>query len=141
VLDKWEYAYDWGEEHGINSGTIERYGVRYAKEMVKPSPAKGKFAEDEDYVGPALVVPHWWNGRLVGWQSRWFEEDRPKWVSKWTNTTDFPAQETLYGWDLLPRTKSIMVVESAKTVQVLGNQALRRGVLLSASSWTQGRFG
>src|ERR1700750_756452 len=95
---------------------VERYGIRYAAEMTKPSPKRGKFTDDDDYVGPAYVFPHFWKDRLVGWQCRWLDDDRPEWVKKWTNTTDFPKTETLYGWDRFPGGSARVVVESVKTV-------------------------
>lgn len=136
VLDKYEPAYEWGESIGLNAHVIDQYCVLYAPEAVKRSPQKGKFAEDSDYVGPAILWPHHWNKRLVGWQSRWLANDRPEWVKKWTNTVDFPKESTIYGYELVrnfqpdlkqrplmrevPQVGKIYVVESAKTVLKLG---------------------
>jgi DNA primase len=116
VLDQWEPAYRYAEEQGLNNQVVDTYGIKYAANMVKASPRRGKFADDEDYVGPAYIFPHYWNERLVGWQCRWLDEDRPEWVKKWTNTDDFPKSETLYGWDRFPGGSSRVVVESVKTV-------------------------
>jgi hypothetical protein len=68
------------------------------------------------YVGPALIIPHFFRGRLVGYQERWLADDRPKRVPKYTNTDEFPKRETLFGWDNLPREGTVVVVESAMTV-------------------------
>jgi hypothetical protein len=69
---------------------------------------------DENYQGPCIIFPHYWKGRLVGWQHRWLADDRPKWVSKYTNTPDFPKAVTLYG---VPRPSPlpVVVVESVPT--------------------------
>lgn len=119
VLEKWNYA--WTRKVSPNIAdpkAIERYGVRFADEAFKPAPRNGKFSEDDPYTGPAIIWPHFWNERLVGWQTRWLDDNRPKWVSKWTNTVDFPRDETLYGWDRLEH-DDILVCESAKTVVFL----------------------
>lgn len=117
VLDKWPLAVEYGESIGIWSLAIEHYDVRYAEAHTKPAPVKGKFAKDDDYVGPAIIWPHYWNDRLVGWQSRWLDDDRPEWCGKWTNTVDFPKDNTVYGYHRLNRpVKMLHVVESAKSV-------------------------
>lgn len=67
------------------------------------------------YTGPALIIPHYFGGRLVGWQARWMADDRPKRVPKYVNTDDFPKQQTLFGYDI-PKTICPVVVESALTV-------------------------
>lgn len=116
VIAKYEPAYGYGESVGLNAEVIEQYNVLWAPEAVKPAPKKGKFADDNDYSGPAVIWPHYWNGRLVGWQSRWMDDERPEWVAKWTNTTDFPKDSTIYGWHLKEKSGKTHVAESAKTV-------------------------
>lgn len=127
VLEKWEPAYGYAEEQGLNSEVVEEYGVLFAEAAVKRSPGKGKFADDPDYVGPAIIWPHYWNDRLVGWQSRWLDDDRPEWCKKWTNTVDFPKDSTLYGYHLAQPKYRLFVVESAKSVlklRQMGQQAV-----------------
>jgi DNA primase len=72
------------------------------------------------YTGPALIVPHFFRGRLVGYQERWLDDDRPDHVKKWTNTDDFPKGETLYNWDRAVEHSGmgheVVVVEAAMTV-------------------------
>lgn len=120
VLEKWNFAYEWGEANGLNNKVIESYNVLYAPEAVKRSPGKGKFADAPDYAGPAIIWPHYWNKRLVGWQSRWLADDRPEFVKKWTNTVDFPKDNTLYGYQFLVPGKT-HAVESAKSVLKLNS--------------------
>jgi hypothetical protein len=143
VLAKWDYAFEYGTSVGLNMDVIEEYNVLYAPKYTKPSPPRGKFADDPDYVGPAVIWPHWWNERLVGWQARmlgctecWHDhgpgmlccddtgkdcdctaefEPRPEWAKKWINTVDLPKDSTLYGYHLL-KPGFVYVVESAKTV-------------------------
>ncbi len=82
------------ERRGIDIGTAEDFGLCYNARAARPF-------KDETYHGPAVYFPHFWAGRLVGWQQRWLdrEEDRPKWVPKYTMTPDFPKNETLFGYD------------------------------------------
>jgi len=42
-----------------------------------------------------------WKGRLVGWQNRWLapDDERPDWIKKYTNTTGFPKEMTIWGFD------------------------------------------
>lgn len=106
---------DYATSRWISDEVLERHNVRYNSKMFRPSPSKGKFAEDSDYEGPAIVFPHYWHGRLVGWQTRWLEDDevRPEWVPKYTNTTDLPKESTIYGWDQLETDgRPTVVVES-----------------------------
>jgi hypothetical protein len=141
VLEKWEPAYEYGASIGLNEWVIDKYNVLYAEAAVKRSPGRGKFEGVEDHVGPAIIWPHYWNDRLVGWQSRWLvctrcwhdhpdggqcdkclcarpEITRPEFVKKWTNTVDFPKDSTLYGWHLVEpgSGRKLYVAESAKTV-------------------------
>lgn len=155
VLEKYEPAYEWGAANGLNEVGIRHYNVLYAPHAVKRSPHAGRYADTPDYVGPAVMWPHWWNKRLVGWQSRWLgctscwhdhapglncdtcgcDElfmPRPEFVKKWTNTVDFPKENTLYGYQFakvykadvknrptmieIPFNDKLYVVESAKTV-------------------------
>lgn len=70
-----------------------------------------------DYrVGPAqtserIVIPHFWKGNLVGWQTRRLGKDgTPKYLS----SPDFPKDSTLYNYDAKARTA--VVVESPMSV-------------------------
>lgn len=114
VLDRWEHYHPWFAERGISETTAEVYRLRYNPDAVKRPPA-GK--EDEDmFVSPAVILPHFWKGQLVGWQTRWLDE-RPKWVPKYTNTSSFPAATTIFNYDrtLLAKSK-VVIVESVPTV-------------------------
>lgn len=110
----------WLEQRGIHRRTAELYGVRYTATNYRPAPKSGRFSEDEDYMGPAIILPHYWDGRLVGWQSRWLDEDRPEWVPKYTMTSEFPKENTVYGMDNLRHTGfPVVIVESVPSVLFL----------------------
>ena len=112
--DDWsDIALQWAEDRGITRHTAENFNLRFGN--VRRLPPKG--IEADPYMGPAILIPNYWKGNLVGWQYRWLREDRPMWLQKYTNTVDFPKDETLFNYDRacadpLP----IIVVESVTTV-------------------------
>lgn len=108
VLNGLEPAYDWGEEKGILRPIIDHFEVRSDPERLRG-----------DYQGPAIVFPHHWQGRLVGWQERWLDPNRPDWVPKYTNTSDFPKESTIYNYDWTMFGQEVVLVESVPTVLVL----------------------
>lgn len=58
-----------------------------------------------------IIIPHFWQDRLVGWQSRRVADDgTPKYLS----TGDFPKDRTIYNFDAKRRTA--VVVESPMSV-------------------------
>jgi hypothetical protein len=72
------------------------------------------------YTGPAAIIPHFFRGKLVGYQRRWDspEDEWPKYIRKYMNTDDFPKKFTLYAYDIAIQRKDepVFVVESALTV-------------------------
>jgi hypothetical protein len=70
-----------------------------------------------------IVFPHFWDGRLVGWQKRSIPAASgwpgtcPDWP-KYRSSSGFPKSETLYGYDEAKRIKSrqVVVVESPMSV-------------------------
>lgn len=106
--------WDFLKERGIDGGVAANHMVGYNESEVKIN-KKG-----ERYEGPGIIFPHFWGDRVVGWQTRWLDDDRPKWVSKYNNTRDFPKKHTLYDlerwyWSEDP----IVVVESVPTALYL----------------------
>lgn len=118
VLDRYfqESNTAWFDGRGIAPWVSQMFRLGYSSMVRKASPGKGKFVDDPDYYGPAIILPHFWNERLVGWQHRWLDDDRPEWVKKYTNTPDFPKEDTLFGWDRA-KTQSgpVLVSESVPT--------------------------
>lgn len=103
ILSKWNIQHE---------ETIEQFGIRYDSERFRLG-----------YSGPALVIPHWFKGELVGWQERWLDFGAPGFpenIAKYTNSGDFPRQETLFAYDrAILRIAPILVVESVMTVMRL----------------------
>jgi hypothetical protein len=101
VLDKFDEPIPdwWLEEKCILPEIAEQCNVRFSETVFRPAPKSGRFVDSEPYEGPGIIFPHYWKGRLVGWQTRWLDEERPDWVPKYTMTTDFPKESTVYGYD------------------------------------------
>lgn len=108
VLDGLQPAYDWASEKLINPDIVDRMAIKE-----DPSRTRG------NYEGPAIVLPHYWQGRLVGWQERWLDKDRPQYVPKYTNTSDFPRESTLYNYDWSMFGQEVVICESVPTTLVL----------------------
>lgn len=73
-----------------------------------------------EYVGEAIIIPHYFDGKLVGYQEGWIDPERPKKIPKYTNTRNFPKAETIFNYDrALESVGDIYVVESAITVAYL----------------------
>lgn len=115
VLDKWlDTRTSWFRKRGINNDTRQEFKLGY-------DPTHVRRKNDEEYVGPAIIIPHFWGGKLVGWQERWLDENRPKWVAKYTNTPDFPKESTLFNYDKCLSNSHVepVVVESPVTALFL----------------------
>jgi DNA primase len=128
VLDRFDWlnqsaqAMGWATGRGISPEVAEVFKLRY-------SPAARRTLKEEVYEGPCIYLPHVWRRRLVGWQQRWLapEDERPRWVPKYTNTPDFPKQTTLYGYDFaLVNAQAfedpVVVVESVPSALFLWSQ-------------------
>ena len=76
-----------------------------------------------DYSGPAAIIPVHFGGSLCGFQERWIDYgkvDFPKWIPKYTNSSEFPKKSVLYNFDKARlRDDPVIVVESALTVCTL----------------------
>lgn len=64
---------------------------------------------DRQRTGPRAVIPHYWDGKLVGWQSRRLPCADPT-APKYLSTPAFPRDETIYGYHWHRR--EVVVVES-----------------------------
>jgi hypothetical protein len=121
VLERFKGPVDYFRERGISDGVIEKYRLCYGEIVMKPAPFKGGEKISEDYYGPAAIIPHYWYGKLVGWQHRWLEyPETPRWLAKYTNTGEFPKHLTLFNYDeALKAIEPVVVCESVLTVLVL----------------------
>lgn len=133
VLTKWLGPHDdlalldWMMERGISIEVIDRYRVGFNPELTRRS-SKG------DFTGPAVVFPHWWQDRLVGWQSRWLC-DFPKHIPKYIFTNDFPREESIYGLEhIYLSDHPVIVCESVPTVLFLASHGYPAVATFGAST-------
>jgi len=118
ALEDWNDGYLDGKKRSIDFDTLIACGVSFAPNAVKHAPRDKKTGMplEDAYEGPAVIFPHFVGERLVGWQYRWLSEDRPKWVSKYTNTPDFPKRSTLFKPRQCPAGPlPVVIVESGPT--------------------------
>lgn len=119
VLDQYDGPTDWFHTRGISDEVIQSYSLCFATKARRTNKQGEKL---ENYVGEAAVFPHFFDEKLVGMQFRWMgDQDRPKWIPKYTNTKDFPKTETLFNYDNAKKVadRSIFVVESVPTALFL----------------------
>lgn len=110
----------WLNDRGITAEIAESAHVGFHGTALRRAPEKAGQPAQEPYSGPCVVLPHYWGARLVGWQQRWLDDDRPRWIPKYTNTSGFPKQETLYGYeDAWSAEQPVIICESTPTVLFL----------------------
>lgn len=103
---------------------LDWFNVSYDPRARTRNPETG-----ESYVGPGILFPHYHNGKLVGWQTRWVADEIPAWLRKrkYTNTIDFPRRFTLYGYDVvsssLEGSQPVHVCESGSTTLYMWSRA------------------
>lgn len=117
VLLKWEEHIaeqaEWLEDRRIPMATAQAHRLGYDE-------AAHKYHKKGDFQGPGMILPHFWQDRLVGWQTRWLTDERPPWVKKYNNTQDFPKNWTIYNYERVYLSEDpIVVVESVPTVLFL----------------------
>ena len=111
ILKRWiSCPTDYFTNRGLSEEVIAKYSLGYDLSHKRA-----------DYTGPAAIIPHFFEGALVGYQERWIDNDRPKSIPKYTNTKGFPKAETLFGYDFVVGNTSapVIVVESALTAVYL----------------------
>ena len=106
VLAPWAFVHPYLHERGIDSETASRLQIGWR--------------EDDN----RIVIPHFWDGKLVGWQARAVPNRPGRWPGtthpdpKYKNTSGFPKADTLYYDHSKPRPTggSVVVVESPFSV-------------------------
>lgn len=96
ILEPWMFIHPYMTEvRGIPEETLMKFKVGYG--VMKGS--------------HRIVVPHFWRGNLVGWQTRRLTKDgTPKYLS----SPDFPKAQTIFNYE--PQEASVVVVESPLSV-------------------------
>lgn len=95
ILKAWNYIHPYMTEiRGIPEDTLTRFRVGWNPQTNR------------------IVIPHFWQGDLVGWTTRRLDPNDP--VSKYKNSADFPKDKTVFNYD--PNRKAAIIVESPTSV-------------------------
>ena len=103
ILEPWGFSHPYIRERGITLEASSKLDVGYDPQINR------------------IVFPHFWDGKLMGWQQRAIPPD-PRWpgsspqAPKYKNSTGFPKSETLYGAQWVDPKSSVVVVESPMSV-------------------------
>lgn len=106
VLTPWAFVHPYLHERGIDSDTASRLQIGWR--------------EDDN----RIVIPHFWDGKLVGWQSRAVPDRPGQWpgtadpMPKYKSTSGFPKSDTFY-YDHsrpFPTRGEVLLVESPFSV-------------------------
>lgn len=79
-----------------------------------------------------IIIPHFFNGKLVGWQGRKLSSDSR--LPKYKNSKDFPKAWTLYNYDKLDSYDEVVIVESPMSVLKLKSEGIRNCVATFGAS-------
>ena len=89
ILEQWEGDHPFFQERGISEEVRKRFRCGYDSEK------------------DAIVFPHFWEEKLVGWQRRNLSSQ-----PKYQFSKDFPRSQTLWGYQAVPETAIPIIVES-----------------------------
>ena len=111
ILNPWIRETEYMNSRGISIEVQQKMkiGLReYAEEWVRDEKGYQKL------ILSRIIIPHFFNGQLVGWQGRKLTED-PR-VPKYKNSKHFPKAWTLYNYDNIDFDEELIVVESPMSV-------------------------
>jgi hypothetical protein len=105
VLQQWRFIHPYmTEDRRIPVETYKRFEVGYG--TIRTPIDDGTFISSE-----RIIIPHFWKGDLVGWQSR--RLNKSDGTAKYLSSPDMPKDVTIYNYD--PR-RAAVVVESPMSV-------------------------
>lgn len=116
VLDPWLALHPYMTDpkpdgRGISEETLMRFMVGYGEIRTRVTDLDLPPGADEYIASHRIVIPHFWKGTLVGWQTRRLMNDgTPKYVS----SPDFPKETTIYNYE--PKRRVVVGVESPMSV-------------------------
>lgn len=111
-LDNFEEEYiKWLEDEGISEATVKEFNICLDPDL------------------PGVVFPHYWHGKLVGWQKRDLNPPDKRQGPKYKNTPKFPKRNTLFNYDYVRQHfDDVIVLESPKTVCVMHSRGIENCV-------------
>jgi len=123
ILERWQTTSSYLTDRGVSPQVqkemrtgIDRDRIEIARTDIGP-----------DYVTlDRIVLPHFMNGKLVGWVARKMTEVPG--VAKYKNSKSFPRQYSLYNLDNVDYNEMVYVVESPMSVLVLKSRGTKNVV-------------
>lgn len=126
ILDQWKFIHPYLTEfRRIAADNIVRHTVGYGHIRIK-------IGENQFVNSERVVIPHFWDGQLVGWQSRRLTDDG---TPKYAATPGFPRDTTLFNFD--PSADPVVVVEAPISVVANSHVAHFEATFGSAVTPTQ----
>lgn len=105
IIEPWKIVHPYLTEwRKIPEQNVMDMNVGYA--VMRTRRTDGEFIESQ-----RIVIPHFFKGKLYGWQSRRLGDDG---TPKYVNTPDFPKDTTLYNYSVSEF--PVVIVESPMTV-------------------------
>ena len=106
VLAPWAFVHPWLYERGVDADTASRLQIGWREQDNR------------------IIIPHFWDGNLVGWQARAIPPRPGQWPGtpqpqpKYRNSPGFPKSDTLYYDNSrdFPSGGTVLVVESPFSV-------------------------
>lgn len=104
ILDQWDWRHPYMTEvRGVPETTLDKFRVGYA--------AQYQVSRDPVVYSERITIPHFWQGDLVGWQTRRLGADG---TQKYLSSPNFPREQTIYNYD--PTAPTTVWVESPASV-------------------------
>lgn len=111
ILERWT---DWPIFHPYLTDPISEGGREIPEENLKRFNI-GYADEDQDFrYFQRIIIPAYWEEKLVGWQARALNPADPDFATKYKNSPDYPRDLIL--WGEISRQKRVVVVESPMSV-------------------------
>lgn len=116
ILKPWQRVHPWLTDpwpsgRGIPYESVVAMNVGYDAEARVPVAWDDNGVPSEWVTSERIIIPHFWRGDLVGWQSRRLTNDG---TPKYKNTGDFPRDRTIYDYD--PKRRKAVWCESPSSV-------------------------
>lgn len=113
-LTPYRFVHPWMLKQGMTPEAVKHFQVGYSHER------------------NSVFFPHWWKGKLVGWQERFLTPVDNK---RYANTPHFPKRNTVFNLDEV-RGDCAIVVEAPKTAIVLWGWGFKNAVATFGASVT-----
>lgn len=111
ILNQWIQETEYMDSRGISREVQQEMKIGLDNASLEWVTHNGNM---QQITVPRIIIPHIFNGDLVGWQGRKLTTD-PR-VPKYKNSKNFPKAWTLYNYDNLDQDEELIVVESPMSV-------------------------